>query len=74
MEGRHLFSRFALTFRIDPIDGTHCRVRAESSAEFPGPGTVYRALVVAPGATSSVSGILRQIKGRAERSGASSEI
>ena len=69
LEGRHLFSRYALTFRITPVDDKHCRVRAESSAEFPGHhGTAYRAVVIGTGGhVIGVRGILRSIKIRAER-------
>lgn len=44
--GGHRFSRYALTFRLDPIDrGT--RLRAETRAEFPGlRGRAYRAMVI----------------------------
>jgi hypothetical protein len=70
LEGSHLFSRYALTFRIDPLDGARCRVRAESRAEFPGVhGTVYRALVIGTGGHAvGVRGILQGIKREAERS------
>jgi hypothetical protein len=70
LEGRHLFSRYGLTFRIDPLDGGRCRVTAESRAEFPGPhGTVYRALVIGTGGhVVGVRGILQSIKREAERS------
>jgi len=68
LEGRHLFSRYALTFRVIPIDDRHCRIGAESSAEFPGHrGTVYRFLVIGSGChVLGVRGILRSIKTRAE--------
>jgi hypothetical protein len=70
LEGKHLFSRYALTFRIDPLDSHHCQVRAESSAVFPGHhGSAYRALVIGTGGhVIGVRGILRGIKLRAERS------
>jgi hypothetical protein len=70
LEGRHLFSRYGLTFRIDPLDDEHCRVKAESRAEFPGHhGTAYRALVIGTGFhVIGVRGILQRIKREAERS------
>jgi hypothetical protein len=69
LEGKHLFSRYALTFRIDRLDGGRSRVRAESSAAFPGyRGAAYRALVIGTrGHIAGVRGILRQIKIGAER-------
>jgi hypothetical protein len=70
LEGSHLFSRYGLTFCIDPLGDERCRVRAESRAEFPGPhGTVYRALVIGTGGhVIGVRGILQGIKRQAERS------
>jgi hypothetical protein len=69
LEGEHLFSRFALMFRVIPEGNTRCRVRAETSAEFPGhQGVVYRALVVGSGGhVVAVRGMLRSIKTKAER-------
>jgi hypothetical protein len=69
LEGNHLFSRYALTFRITTLDDAHCRVRAESSAEFPGPrGVMYRALVIGSGGhVVGVRAMLRRIKANAER-------
>jgi hypothetical protein len=49
LEGRHRFSRYALTFRLREA-GNATTVTAESRAEFPGmAGTAYRALVVGTG-------------------------
>ena len=69
LEGRHLFSRYALTFRIAPLEGERSRLSAESSAAFPGPhGLVYRALVIGTGGhVVSVRNILKRIKTEAER-------
>lgn len=69
LEGRHAFSRYALTFRVDPLDDETCRITAETRAEFPGPhGTVYRALVIGTrGHVVGVRGILQMIKRQAER-------
>lgn len=46
LAGRHAFSRYSLTFRLDELPN-HTRLTAESRAEFPGPlGRAYRLLVV----------------------------
>ena len=70
LEGEHLFSRYALTFRIAPVDSGHCRVAAHSSAEFPGlHGKIYRAMVIGSGGHAiGVRRILRSIKTEAEHS------
>ena len=70
LEGAHLFSRYALTFRIDSLDNAHCRVTARSSAEFPGlHGKMYRAVVIGTGGHKvGVRNILRSIKTEAEHS------
>jgi hypothetical protein len=71
LEGRHRFSRYALIFRVDPLDGGRSRVRAETRAEFPGlRGSVYRALVIGTrGHVLAVRRILAGIRRRAERPG-----
>ncbi len=47
LAGSHRFSRYALTFRLDELDGGRTRLRAETRAEFPGlKGGVYQALVI----------------------------
>jgi hypothetical protein len=47
LEGSHRFSRYALVFRLDELDGGRTRLRAETRAEFPGlKGGVYRGLVI----------------------------
>lgn len=47
LRGHHLFSRYALIFRLDPLDPGRTRVRAETRAAFPGlRGRVYRGLVI----------------------------
>lgn len=48
LTGQHRFSTYALTFRLDPVDGGRAtRVRAETRAEFPGAaGRVYRLAVL----------------------------
>jgi hypothetical protein len=78
LEGRHQFSRYALTFRITPLEGERSLLRAESSAVFPGlHGRVYRALVIGTGGhVVGVRSILRSIKveaGRSRLSSAASE-
>jgi hypothetical protein len=47
LEGRHHFSTYALTFRLEPAGAGRSLLRAESRAAFPGvAGGVYRLLVV----------------------------
>lgn len=47
LEGRHHFSTYSLTFRLEPVDASGTRLRAESRAAFPGwAGRVYRLLVI----------------------------
>lgn len=47
LAGRHRFSAYALTFRLEPSGGSSCRLRAETRASFPGiAGRTYRALVI----------------------------
>jgi hypothetical protein len=46
LQGQHRFSRYALIFRLDALDGG-TSLRAETRAAFPGPfGRVYQALVI----------------------------
>ena len=68
LEGRHRFSRYSLTFEIEPA-GDGSRVRAVTHAEFPGlRGTLYRAAVVGTGGHRIVTRrILKSIARRAER-------
>ena len=68
LEGRHRFSRYRLTFEIEPA-GVVSRVRAVTDAEFPGlPGALYRAAVVGSGGHRIVTRrILESIARRAER-------
>ena len=69
LSGRHPFSRYALTFRIDDLGGGRSRLRAVTDAVFPGlAGSVYRALVIGSGAHARVvPRMLRRIRDRAER-------
>jgi hypothetical protein len=68
LEGRHRFSRYRLTFEIEP-GGAGSRVRAVTHAEFPGlRGALYRAAVVGSGGHRIVTRrILKSIARRAER-------
>jgi hypothetical protein len=46
LTGRHRFSRYSLTFELDP-SGDQTVLRARTNAAFPGPhGRVYRLLVI----------------------------
>lgn len=74
LEGRHRFSRYALTFRIEPR-GDGSTVRAETRAAFPGlRGRLYRALVVGSGGHVIVTRrILESLARRAERARAGME-
>lgn len=68
LEGQHRFSRYRLTFEIEP-GGSGSRVRAVTHAEFPGlRGALYRAAVVGSGGHRIVTRrILASIARRAER-------
>jgi hypothetical protein len=67
LEGRHRFSTYALTFRIEEIDPERCRLTAETRAEFPGlHGRLYRLLVSGSGA--HVVGVRRILAGVRRRS------
>jgi len=70
LEGEHRFSRYALTFHIEPTDGSGCIVRAETRAAFPGRGgRIYRRAVIGTGGhVFVVRRLLSSIKHRAERS------
>ena len=47
LDGRHRFSNYALTFRLEAIGPHSTGLRAETRAAFPGAtGAVYRALVI----------------------------
>lgn len=49
LAGSHSFSRYRLTFCIDPVDGGRSRLRAITHAAFPGLGRAYGALVIGTG-------------------------
>lgn len=68
--GRHRFSDYALTFRLDPLDeGRATRVRAETRAAFPGlAGGAYRLAVIGTrGHVLVLRRLLRAVARRAER-------
>jgi hypothetical protein len=67
--GRHRFSRYALTFRLDDLGPDRTRLRAETRAEFPGlHGAAYRALVIGTrGHVLVTRRLLDAVKRRAER-------
>ena len=69
LAGRHRFSSYALTFRIDELTEGRTRLRAETRAVFPGlAGRAYRALVIATGGHVIVMRrLLAGIKRAAER-------
>lgn len=69
LAGRHRFSRYALTFRIDPLAADRSRLRAETRGEFPGlSGFVYRALVIGSrGHVLATRRLLAAVRRRAER-------
>jgi hypothetical protein len=69
LEGEHRFSRYALTFKIEPADGSSSIVTAETRAAFRGrAGRGYRTAVIGTGAhVIVVRRLLSSIKRRAER-------
>ena len=68
LAGRHPFSVYRLVFRIEDLGGGHTRLRAHTSAAFPGlAGRVYRALVIGTGAhVLAVRRLLGSVARRAE--------
>jgi hypothetical protein len=73
LEGRHRFSRYRLTFRVDELAHSRSRLRAETRALFPGlRGSLYRTAVIGTrGHVLATTRILRAIRRRAERVGVS---
>lgn len=69
LRGRHRFSDYELRFEIDRSPGERSRLRAISSAEFPGiKGRLYRAVVIGTGGHRvAVRRILRSVARRAEQ-------
>ncbi|NGN65888.1 DUF2867 domain-containing protein [Streptomyces sp. A7024] len=72
LRGRHRFSAYALTFRLDRLGPDRTRLRAETRAAFPGVGgRIYGALVVGTrGHLVVVRRLLGSVRRRAERGGA----
>jgi hypothetical protein len=70
LRGRHRFSDYALTFRLDEENGARTILRAETRAAFPRlKGSVYRALVIGSrGHVLATRRVLNAIRRRAERS------
>lgn len=70
LTGRHRFSRYALTFRVDEVDGG-VRCRAETRADFPGlHGRLYRAAVIGTGGHRILlRRMFRHVKRTAETAG-----
>lgn len=68
LQGRHRFSSYALTFRLEPLGPDRSRLTAESRATFPGlAGGVYRLLVIGTrGHVVAVRRLLAGIKRRSE--------
>jgi hypothetical protein len=68
LRGRHRFSAYTLTFRIERVDACRSLLRAESRAVFPGlAGGVYRVLVVGTGGhVAGVRRLLAAVASRAE--------
>lgn len=69
LAGRHRFSKYALTFRLEPLATDRSHLRAESRASFPGVrGAVYRTLVVGSrGHVFATLRLLGAVRRRAER-------
>jgi hypothetical protein len=68
LEGEHRFSRYRLTFVVEPT-AAGSTLRAATHAEFPGVrGRAYRGLVIGSGAhVRAVNRILRAIRDRTKR-------
>jgi catechol 2,3-dioxygenase-like lactoylglutathione lyase family enzyme len=59
LEGRHRFSTYRLTFRVDQHGASESRLRAETRASFPGfAGECYRRVVIASGGHAILVGRL----------------
>ena len=70
LQGRHRFSSYALTFRLDDAGSQRSQLRAETRAAFPGiAGRIYRQLVIGTGGHAvGVRRLLAGVRRRAERS------
>lgn len=71
LEGRHRFSTYALTFRLEAVGSDRTVLRAETRAVFPGGGgAAYRLLVIGTGGHKIFTRrLLRGVQRRAERCG-----
>ena len=69
LEGRHRFSRYALTFLVEEAAPGRSRITARTHAEFPGlRGTIYRAMVIGTrGHVFATRRMLDGIAAKAER-------
>ena len=69
LRGAHRFSQYALEFSAHPGGNGTTRLRADTSADFPGvPGTLYRVLVIGTrGHATAVRRLLNAVKHRAEQ-------
>lgn len=67
--GHHRFASYALSFRLEPLNDGHTRLRADTRAAFPGvKGRLYRALVVGTHAHALVTrGLLAAVARRGGR-------
>jgi hypothetical protein len=68
--GRHRFSSYTWTFRLEAAGPHHIRLRAETRAAFPGPvGGLYRLLALGTGTHRKLTRrLLTDVRRRAERS------
>ncbi|WP_328836593.1 hypothetical protein [Streptomyces europaeiscabiei] len=67
--GRHRFSSYTWTFRLDEVEPGRVRLRAETRATFPGPvGGLYRLLALGTGTHARLTrGLLTTVRRQAER-------
>ena len=68
LHGRHRFSEYQLSFRLEPVGARRTRVAAETRAAFPGrAGRVYRLFVIGTGGhVVAVRKLLSDVKRRSE--------
>lgn len=65
LRGRHRFSEYALTLRVEPVERRKSRLRAETRAAFPGiGGRLYRLVVIGSGGHAMV---MRRLLARISR-------
>ncbi|MFM9695514.1 hypothetical protein [Streptomyces europaeiscabiei] len=67
--GRHRFSSYTWTFRLDEVEPGRVRLRAETRATFPGPaGGLYRLLALGTGTHARLTrSLLSTVRRQAER-------